>query len=135
MLAALRFARRLQVCLLLLFLCGVGVAVASPLMGPDAGFSLVCSGAGGLKLADGSAINGGSAGDKTPVSNHKLDCPLCLPFGTPAPSEFAVAALVVPADASGIERPEALRLLPRVLRPPARAPPTFHSITEKKALP
>jgi hypothetical protein len=120
MLAALRIARRLHACLLLLFLCSVGAAVASPLFddGAASQMSVVCSAQGGVKLVDGNTADAG-----TPVSHHKLDCPLCLPMGAALPTEFAVATFGAQVDAPSGGGPDAVRIPSPALRPPARAPP------------
>ncbi|MDT7833671.1 DUF2946 domain-containing protein [Aquabacterium sp. OR-4] len=129
MFAALRIARRLRACLLLLFMCSVAAAVASPLLGPDAALALVCSGQGGLKLLDA----GSDDPAPRPGASHSLDCPLCLPPGMPGLPDFAVAALGARPVAPGTGPAETLRLVSRVLRPPARAPPLDRSL--KEALP
>ncbi len=131
MFAALRIARRLQAGLLLLFVLSIGAAVASPLLGSHAELTLLCSGQGVMKLVDRAA----DGGDAAAGSAHKLECPLCLPLGTPASPEPAVAALEAPADAPCIGTLETLRIAPRVLRPPARAPPVDNRLIHEEAQP
>ncbi|KQP43703.1 DUF2946 family protein [Pseudorhodoferax sp. Leaf274] len=55
------------------FVLAVGVAVASPMVQPQA-MELVCSASGGVKL-----IPLGSAGEQDAAAvHHTLDCPMCL---------------------------------------------------------
>lgn len=131
MLAFLRIARRLQAGLLLAFMCSVGATVASPLLGSHAELTLLCSGQGGMKVVERAPGDG----DRTPAVAHALECPLCLPLGTAAPGEPAVAALEVPTDAPRVVGTETPRCIPRVLRPPARAPPVDNPHIHEEAQP
>ena len=79
----LRRAHFLARLVLVWFALSLGVAAASPLVQPRV-MELVCSSAGIVKILvqtdDG----------MQEVSNHTLDCPLCLAAGAPPP--FAVFA-------------------------------------------
>ena len=78
-LARLRFLARL---VLAWFALSLGVAVASPLVHPQA-MELVCSGSGAITLivkTDDGAQELGS---------HTLDCPLCVHLGAPPPATVA----------------------------------------------
>lgn len=117
MLRALRLALRLQACLLLVFLCSVGAAVAQPWLSGSHGLMVVCSDGAGLRLVDG------NTGDPAQPGTHTLECPLCLPL-TGTVSCFHAAAVPMPTgDATRIARHGALRQSSNALRPPARAPP------------
>ena len=73
-----RFARHLARWVLLCFALSLGLAIASPLVRPQA-LELVCSSAGAVKLllkgADGS----------TQVASQMGDCPLCITPAAPPP--------------------------------------------------
>lgn len=61
------------------FAVTLGVAVASPLVHPQA-FELVCTASGDIRmvvLQEEASLGPG---------HHQLDCPLCLPAGGPAPA-------------------------------------------------
>ena len=77
-LQSLREARAIVRWMVVGFLLSIGVAVAAPVMNPQA-LTLVCSAAGSVKLVgdtpDGSAPSG--------TMVHGLDCVLCLPAGAP----------------------------------------------------
>lgn len=85
---ALRRARFLARLVLAWFALSLGMAVASPLVHPQA-MELICSGSGLMKVVvqtdDGPQEQG----------SHALDCPLCASTGSP-PS--AVAATAEPAQ-------------------------------------
>ena len=102
---------------LLWFLLSLGVAIAAPLVHPQA-VDMVCSGAGAIKLlvlTDAGLRELGAA---------QLDCPLCLPSGAaPSPAPAAGLSLSVPWM-----RAVALRVVARAVRAaaapmPARGPP------------
>lgn len=84
---ALRNARTLARLVLVWFALSIGVAVASPLVKPQA-MELVCSGSGVMKV-----LVKTDDGVKE-VSSHTLDCPLCANLTAPPP-----AAAVVPEPA------------------------------------
>ena len=74
----LRSAKNLARLVLLWFVLSLGVAVASPLVKPQA-MELVCSGSGVMKLLVKS-----DDGSKKAVS-FTLDCPLCATISAPPP--------------------------------------------------
>ena len=115
---ALRNVRLLARFVLVWFALSIGVAIASPLVKPQA-MELVCAGAGVMKF-----VKQGDGGSTEPVS-LTLDCPLCANLGAPPPPFAADPALVfglafalLPIEAARISSP---------LRGPwqARAPPAF----------
>jgi hypothetical protein len=75
-LQSLRNAPRLTRLVLVWFALFVGVAVASPLVKPEAS-QMVCTAMGGMKLVIADA-----AGDNmdAPLARTALDCPACLPL-------------------------------------------------------
>ncbi len=97
-LQVLRQSKLIARCVLAWFALSMAVAVAAPIVNPQAS-ALVCSASGAVKL-----INGGDD-TSAPVSGHSLDCVLCLAFDAPpaAAAEFAVLpaapSLHVPARA------------------------------------
>ena len=113
---ALRRANFLARLVLAWFALTLGVAIASPLINPQA-MELVCSGAGALKLvvkADGST---------DPASGHTLDCPLCVSFSAPPAAAPAVVAMALP-HGDFVARVAASRTALRSAAPlPARGPP------------
>jgi len=113
---ALRRATFLARLVLAWFALTLGVAIASPLVNPQA-MELVCSGAGALKLvvkADGSTV---------PASGHTLDCPLCASFSAPPAAAPVIAALPLPR-ADFVAQVPASRTAVRAAAPlPARGPP------------
>jgi hypothetical protein len=101
----------------------VGVAVASPLVKPEA-VQLVCSAIGGVKLVQTDAAGADVDGL---VTHTALDCPACLPLIAPP-----VADLLAPLPTGSLSH--VLQTLPAarlasLLRQPwqARAPPIFFS--------
>lgn len=74
----MRQAHRLARFVLVWFALSIGVAIASPLVKPQA-IELICSGSGAMKLLvktdDGSQQ----------ASSHTLDCPLCASMSAPPP--------------------------------------------------
>lgn len=97
------------------FVLALGVAVAAPLVQPQA-LELVCSSVGAVKLVkvgdDGSA-----------AASHLLDCPLCLTSSAPPP---AVQVQVEPPQplAHALRPIPAAHIAGRTAAPlPARGPP------------
>lgn len=79
------------------FALTLGVAVASPIVHPQA-LELVCSASGSMKLV--------AVGDEAPgvqASSHSLDCSLCLPAALPA--QAAIARSLPPAPAANAQHP------------------------------
>ncbi|WP_394788807.1 hypothetical protein [Rhodoferax sp.] len=111
------FARRLARWVLLCFALSLGVAIAAPLLHPQA-MELVCSSAGAVKLlvksVDGS----------TQVLSQMGDCPLCITPGAPPPQ--VVSLPVAPAQplAYLLQPVPAAHVAYRTQAPlPARGPP------------
>ena len=77
-LQTLRRATSLARWVLLGFLLSLGVAIASPIVNPQA-TQLICSASGGMKIivttADGSTV----------VASQSMDCPLCISIIAPPP--------------------------------------------------
>ena len=120
-LQTLRNAHHLTCFVLVWFALFVGVAVASPLVKPEA-VHLVCTAIGGVKLvqvdAAGADIDGAAA-------HTALDCPACLPLIAPP-----VADLLAPlptGNLSHVLQPLPAARLASLLAQPwqARAPPSF----------
>ena len=89
-LQSLRNAHRLTRLVLVWFALSLGVAVASPILNPQAS-ELICSGAGVMKLI---VMTDDGANE---VSGSMLDCPLCATGGAPPPPQArAVAEPVQP---------------------------------------
>ena len=103
---------------LLWFLLSLGVAIAAPLVHPQA-VEMVCSGAGAIKLlvpTDAGLRELGAA---------QLDCPLCLLSDAPPPRPVAALSLPLPWM-----RAVALRVVAPAVRVaaapmPARGPPRW----------
>ncbi len=79
----LRAARSLTRLVLVWFALALGVAIASPLVQPQAA-QLVCTASGMQLVVPGDDTDGGA-----PAARHQLDCPLCVAVATP-PSVVAV---------------------------------------------
>lgn len=95
----LRRAHRLTCLLLAWFALSVGVAVASPVINPQA-MELICSGSGSgsmkvLVAGEGDTWDGGS---------HMQDCRLCVMVGAP-PVPVVFAPHPPPAQPSGLVLP------------------------------
>jgi hypothetical protein len=112
----LRQAQLLARLVLAWFVLALGVAVASPLVQPQA-LELVCSSAGAVKLVQ-------VGDDGAAASTHLLDCPLCLTGSAPPPAvpsswtqalppAHALPALAAPMHAGRTAAP-----------PPSRGPPS-----------
>ena len=120
-LQSLRNAHRLTRFVLVWFVLFVGVAVASPLVKPEAS-QLVCSALGGMKLvtADAASDDVGA-----PVAHTALDCPACLPLTAP-PSADMLAQLPSGNLSHALQPLPAARLASLLGQPwQARAPPVF----------
>jgi len=104
---------------LLWFMLSLGVAVASPIVHPQA-MELVCSSAGSIK-----AVVQTDDGVQEVGASH-TDCPLCLLTGAPPPSP-AAAAFDLPLPLGRVLQPiPAARLAAATAAPlPARGPPAF----------
>ncbi len=89
-LQTMRQSRALIRWMLACFALAIGVAVAAPVVNPQA-LSLVCSAGGSVKLVVADDVDGGAPATMA----HTLDCVMCLPAGAPPAS----ADVVVPAVA------------------------------------
>ena len=74
--SALRHARFLARLVLAWFVLSLGVAVASPLVHPQA-MELVCSASGVVKVV----VQGDDGAQE--LGRAHIDCPLCIPAGAP----------------------------------------------------
>ncbi|PQA76968.1 DUF2946 family protein [Rhodoferax sp. TS-BS-61-7] len=87
-LQTLRQAHALIRWMLACFVLAMGVAVAAPVVNPQA-LSLVCSAGGSVKL-----VVQDDAGGSAPMAlAHTLDCVMCLPAGAPPASTAAALPL------------------------------------------
>lgn len=114
----LRRAHTLARFVLVWFALSIGVAIASPIVKPQA-MELICSSGGAVKLMVKSDDGGAQ-----PIG-HTLDCPLCMISSAPPPAVRLVVALPQPLA-------HALRPIPlahiagRTAAPlPARGPPAL----------
>ena len=82
----LRATKTLARLVLAWFVLTLGVAMASPVVATKT-FEMVCSDGGPMKFI---AVD--QNGDVTAVSQHTLDCAMCLPASLPAPVVKAVVA-------------------------------------------
>lgn len=117
-LQTLRSLRWLARLVLAWFVVSIGVAVASPLVNPQA-MELICSGSGAIKLLvktdDG----------VQEVQGHTLDCPLCAHVGAPPPVSQAQLPVVHPLAHALCPIPAA-HIAARTAAPlPPRGPPAF----------
>ena len=101
------------------FALSLGVAVASPMVNPQA-MELVCSSTGVMKV-----IVKTDDGAQEMGSTH-LDCPMCMPLIAPPPLASA-GAVPLPSPLSYALRPiEAARIAAATAAPlPARGPPSL----------
>ena len=106
-------------CVLLWFAMSLGVAVASPIVHPQA-MELVCSAAGAVKV-----IVHADDGAQELGASH-MDCPLCVLTGAPPPAAPR-AGLPSPLPLGRALQPiEAARIAAATAAPlPARGPPAF----------
>jgi hypothetical protein len=111
-----RRAHRLASLALVWFVLSIGVAVASPVVHPQA-VELVCSSAGAVKVivqADDGAQEMGA---------FHLDCPLCVLTGAPPPMPVVALPAVQPL-AFAVQSIPAARIAAATAAPlPARGPP------------
>jgi len=116
----LRSARFLARLVLAWFVLSLGVAVASPMVHPQA-MELVCTGTGAMKVliktADG----------VKEVSSHTLDCPLCATAGTPPPVARSAAQPAQPLSHALRPVPAAHIAWLTAAPLPARGPPPLQA--------
>ena len=116
---ALRQAHQLTRWVLLCFLLSLGVAMASPLVKPQA-LELICSGSGAMKV-----LVYTDDGLQELPAHHSLDCPLCAATGLP-PAHASVLAPAQLALSYALQTIAAAHIAPRIGAPlPARGPPNF----------
>jgi hypothetical protein len=118
-LQSLRNAKHLVRWMLVWFALSLGVAVASPLVNPQA-TELICSGTGVMKLlvknADGSSSE---------VTSRMPDCPLCATVSAPPPVATPVAMPAQPLGHVLQAVPAAHIAALTAAPPPGRGPPLF----------
>ena len=114
----LRRASSLARWVLLGFVLSLGVAIASPIVNPQA-TQLICSASGGMKIivttADGSAE----------VAIQSMDCPLCVSIIAPPPVLKSNFEPVQPLSYALQPIPAATIAQRTAAPPPARGPPEF----------
>lgn len=106
-LQSLREARSIVRWMLVWFALSIGVAVAAPVVNPQA-LTLICTTAGSVKFVSSDAADDG-AGSPAGMQAHALDCVMCLPAGSPP---AAPAAPVLHAAAHAVQAPEPPALYP-----------------------
>lgn len=98
------------------FALSLGAAAAAPFVQPQV-LQWICSGTGDGHLQ-------ASSGSAQALHGHTLDCPLCLPLGTPAPLTSARAHPLTTPAALPAARAAPDPLAARSAAPlPARGPP------------
>ncbi len=115
---SLRRARLLARLVLAWFGLAIGVAIASPLVHPQA-LQRICSPAGAVKF-----VVQGDDGTVPAVAAH-LDCPLCLHAGAAPPLQLAVRApRVAPMERLTEPIPASCAVRMALAPLPARGPPS-----------
>jgi hypothetical protein len=118
LLQTLRRATALARWVLLGFVLSLGVAIASPLVNPQA-TQLICAASGVMKVivtsADGS----------TEVTSQSMDCPLCVSIIAPPPVLQMSFEPAQPLSYALQPIPAAIIALRTAAPPPARGPPEF----------
>lgn len=118
LLQTLRRATALVRWVLLGFVLSLGVAIASPMVNPQA-TQLICTGKGAMKVivttADGS----------TEVASQSMDCPLCVSLIAPPPVLKMSFEPAQPLSYALQSIPAAIIALRTAAPPPARGPPDF----------
>jgi hypothetical protein len=118
LLQTLRRVNALARWVLLGFTLSLGVAIASPIVNPQATL-LICSGTGVMKVivtsADGS----------TEVASQSMDCPLCVSIVAPPPVLKISFEPVQPLSYALQSIPAAIHAKRTSAQPPARGPPDF----------
>ena len=119
-LQSLREARSIVRWMLVWFALSIGVAVAAPVVNPQA-LTLICTTAGNVKFV---AESVGDNADSAPsgMQAHALDCVLCLPAGAP-PSTPAAQPVPMAARTVQPAAPPAQFITRLVNTAPARGPP------------
>lgn len=115
----LRNAHLIARLVLVWFALSVGVAVASPIIKPQA-MELICSASGVMKLLI-KTDDGGKV-----VSLHTLDCSLCATGSAPPPPTVRLSFEPVPALTHVLRSVPAAHIASLTAAPlPARGPPAF----------
>jgi len=114
---SLRHAIQLTRLVLVWFALSVGVAIASPVVNPQA-MDLVCTSAGSMKLV----VQGD---DDTVSAGHTLDCPLCASVSAPPP--VFNTKLTPPSPLAHALQPLAAAHMAALTAPPlpSRGPPVL----------
>lgn len=114
----LRHALHLTRLVLVWFALSVGVAIASPMVNPQA-MDLVCTSTGSMKLV----VQGDD--DSTTAASHTLDCPLCASLMAPPPALNTQLSYVSPL--AHALRPWVAAHIASVTAPPlpSRGPPAL----------
>jgi hypothetical protein len=117
-LQTLRQALNLTRLVLVWFALSVGVAIASPMVNPQA-MDLVCTSTGSMKLV----VQGDDAG--VAATSHTLDCPLCASHSAPPPALNTALTQPVPSSLAHALEPLAAARIAAVTAPPlpSRGPP------------
>ena len=114
----LRNAHRLVRFVLVWFVMSIGVAIASPLVKPQA-MAVICSGAGVMTIL--AMTDDGSEN----APQHTLKCPLCMPVSAPAPAVYPQADSM-PTLGYALQSMATAHIAARTATPPpARGPPAF----------
>ena len=122
LLQSLRRATALVRWVLLGFVLSLGVAIASPIVNPQA-TQLICSASGGMKVIVTSA-NGLTDGS-TEVASQNMDCPLCVSIIAPPPVLNMSFEPAQPLRYALQPIPTATIAKRTAAPPPARGPPEF----------
>ena len=118
MIHRLRHAKTLARFVLVWFALSIGVAVASPMVNPQA-MQLICSGSGVMKV-----LVQTDEGVKE-VNSPSLDCPLCAPMSAP-PGHISVVVNPPHPLSYALQSIPAARIAALTGAPlPARGPPAF----------
>lgn len=105
------------------FVLSMGVAVAAPVLKPQA-LTLICTAAGSVKLVAGadSPADNSDTGLPAGMQAHALDCVLCLPAGAPPAAPLPLPVPVATATEPPAEAPA--HFITRLVNTaPARGPP------------
>jgi hypothetical protein len=114
-----RHAHLLARFVLVWFALSIGVAIASPIIKPQA-MELICSGAGVMKVL--LKTDDGTQG----ALSLTLDCPLCVANSAPPPPAARLATEPPHALAHVLQSIPAAHIASRTaVAPPARGPPAF----------
>ena len=115
----IRHALNLTRLVLVWFALSVGVAIASPMVNPQA-MDLVCTSTGSMKLV----VQGED--DSTAASSHTLDCPLCATLSAPPALNTALTQPAPSSLAHALEPLTAAHIASVTAPPlPSRGPPAL----------